>query len=299
MRNKQVEFNPYTYTLSKLSRFGYKISVFKYTTGRYSEQPPEQPANTSWQQLHGKMDVKIFLMFIVAENTGSVNIIISVVGLHIINDYNDCNMHCIVSNRLIGKTRLSLIGWDFFEFSSKTAEQSSTKLDRKQISQHPLPSSCLLGLSEKQDGCPGLWLAEAFSTSPLKLLHEIWRNLTGSKIPMSSTKFVFCFVLFFADRKNKMAAMASDLLRHFSLLLWNSWMEFNESWQEARFQRFWLLLWSCWLEFNDTWQEDRSQRPFPRFFFRADQKTKLANLSIDVAHWASCLSKKRYHLGIK
>ena len=28
MRNKQVEFNPYIYTLSKLSRFGYEISVF-------------------------------------------------------------------------------------------------------------------------------------------------------------------------------------------------------------------------------------------------------------------------------
>ena len=27
MRNKQVEFNPYTYILSKLSRFGYEISV--------------------------------------------------------------------------------------------------------------------------------------------------------------------------------------------------------------------------------------------------------------------------------
>ena len=65
----QVEFNPYIYTVSKLSRFGYEIFVFKYTTGRYSEQPPEQPAHTSRQQFHGKMDVKIFLMFIVAENT--------------------------------------------------------------------------------------------------------------------------------------------------------------------------------------------------------------------------------------
>ena len=74
MRNKQVEFNPYIYTLSKLSRFGYEISVFKYTTGRYSEQPPEEPAHTSQQQFHAKIDVKIFLMFIVAENTGSVNI---------------------------------------------------------------------------------------------------------------------------------------------------------------------------------------------------------------------------------
>ena len=47
----------------KLFRFGYEISVLKYTTGRYSRM-----------FLHGKMDVKIFLMFIVAENTGSVNI---------------------------------------------------------------------------------------------------------------------------------------------------------------------------------------------------------------------------------
>ena len=74
MRNKQVEFNPYIYTLSQLSRFGYEISVFKYTTGRYSEQPPEQPAHMSRLSLHGKMDVKICLMFIVAANTKSVNI---------------------------------------------------------------------------------------------------------------------------------------------------------------------------------------------------------------------------------
>ena len=47
MRNKQVEFNPYIYTLSTLSCFGYEISVFKYTLGRYSEQPPEQPTHTS------------------------------------------------------------------------------------------------------------------------------------------------------------------------------------------------------------------------------------------------------------
>ena len=77
IRNLHVDplpFNPYIYTLSKLSRFGYEISVFKYTTGRYSEQPPEQPAHTSRMFLHGQMDVKFFLMFIVTENTGSVNI---------------------------------------------------------------------------------------------------------------------------------------------------------------------------------------------------------------------------------
>ena len=132
-----------------------------------------------------------------------------------------------------------LIGWDIFDFFSETAEQNSTKLDRKQDlnalyqvcvfradpknkmaalasdwlrhfrlllwnrwtefnetwqearSQRPLPSLCFSGRSEKQDGRPGLWLAETFSTSPLKPLNGIQRNLTESKISTPSTKFVF------------------------------------------------------------------------------------------------------------
>ena len=148
-------------------------------------------------------------------------------------------------------------------------------------SQRPLPSLCFSGRSEKQDGRPGLWLAETFSTSPLKPLNGIQRNLTGSKISTSSTKFVFFgpigitrwppwpligwdifdfssetaeqnstkldrkqdlnvlyqVCVFRADPKNKMATLASDWLRHFQLLLWNRWTEFNETWQEARSQR--------------------------------------------------------------
>ena len=42
--------------------------------------------------------------------------------------------------------------------------------------------------------------------------------------------------VFRADRKNKMAALASDWLRHFRLLLWNRWTEFNETWHEASSQ---------------------------------------------------------------
>ena len=148
-------------------------------------------------------------------------------------------------------------------------------------SQRPLPSLCFLGRSEKQDGRPGLWLADTFSTSPLKPLNGIQRNLTGSKISTSSTKFVFFrpigktrwppwpligwdifdfssetaerdstkldrkqdlnvlyqVCVFWADRKNKMAAQASDWLIHFRLLLWNRWTEFKETWKEARSQR--------------------------------------------------------------
>ena len=168
-----------------------------------------------------------------------------------------------------------------FDFSSETAEWNSTKLDRKQ-DLNVLYQVCVFsGRLEKQDGCPGLWLAETFSTSPLKQLNRIQQNFIGSKISTSSTKFVFFgpigktrwppwpligwdffdfssetaernstkltrkqdlnllyqVCVFRADRKNKMAALASDWLRHFQLLLWNRWTEFNETWQEARSQR--------------------------------------------------------------
>ena len=163
-------------------------------------------------------------------------------------------------------------------------------LTGSKMTQRPLQSLCFSGRSEKQDGRPGLWLAETISTSPLKPLNGIKWNLTGSKISTSSTKFVFFFR---ADQKNKMAALTSDWLRHFRLLLWNRWTEFNKTWQEARFQpplpnlcfsgrseknkmatlasdwlrHFRLLLWNRWTEFNKTWQEARSQRPLPSLCF--------------------------------
>ena len=52
------------------------------------------------------------------------------------------------------------------------------------------------------------------STSPLKPLNGLQRNLIESKILTSSTKFLF----FWADQKYKLAALASDWLRHFRLL---------------------------------------------------------------------------------
>ena len=98
--------------------------------------------------------------------------------------------------------------------------------------------------------------------------------------------------VFRADRKNKIATLASDWLRHFQLLLWNRWTEFNETWQEARAQCplqslcFWadrknkmvalasyllghfrLLLWNRWTEFKETWQKVSSQRPLSSLCF--------------------------------
>ena len=58
-------------------------------------------------------------------------------------------------------------------------------------SQRSIPILCFSGWLQKQYSHPGLWWAETFSNSPLKPLKGIQRNLTGSKISMSSTKFVF------------------------------------------------------------------------------------------------------------
>ena len=71
-------------------------------------------------------------------------------------------------------------------------------------SQRPLPSLCFSGLLEKQDGRPGLWLAETFSTSPLKPLNGIQQNLTGKE----DLNVLYKVCVFRADRKNKMAALA-------------------------------------------------------------------------------------------
>ena len=57
--------------------------------------------------------------------------------------------------------------------------------------QHHLPNLCFSGQSEKQDGRPGLWLAETFFTSSLKPLNGIQQNLAGSEISTPFTKFVF------------------------------------------------------------------------------------------------------------
>ena len=104
--------------------------------------------------------------------------------------------------------------------------------------------------------------------------------------------------VFRADRKNNMAALASDWLRHFRLLLWNRWTEFNETWQEAKSQHslpslcfsgrskknkmatlasdwlrhFQLLLWNRWTEFNESWKEARFQRPLQSLCFSGRSK---------------------------
>ena len=87
--------------------------------------------------------------------------------------------------------RPSVVNFSHFRLLLWNHGTELNKTWQKARIQHPLPSLCFKGRSQKQDGRPGLLLAETFSSSPLKPLNGIQRNLTGSKISMSSTKLVF------------------------------------------------------------------------------------------------------------
>ena len=129
----------------------------------------------------------------------------------------------------IGKTKWTswpLVGWDIFDWN-RWSEFYETW--QEAWSQRPLSSLWFSSRLEKQDGRPGLWFADTFSTSALKPLNGIQRNLTESKISMSSTKFVF----FGPIGKTKWPSWP---LIDLDIFDWNRWWEFNETLQEAWFQ---------------------------------------------------------------
>ena len=173
-------------------------------------------------------------------------------------------------------------------------------------SQRPLPSLCFSGRSEKQDGRPGLWFAETFSTSPLKPLNGIQRNLTGSKISTSSTKFVF-FGPIGKTRWPPWPLIGWDIFDFSSetaqrnLTKLNRKQDLNVLYQVCVFSGrsvkkdgrpgLWLAeTFSTsplkpWTEFNETWQEARSQHPSLCFSGRSVNKNvRLGRFLKKVAH---------------
>ena len=121
-----------------------------------------------------------------------------------------------------------LIDCDIFDFSDETAERKSTKFDRKQ-DDNVLYQVCVFGPIWKTRWSPwplvGWDIFDFFSETA---------EQNSTKLDRKQDLNVFYQVCVIgADRKNKMAALASDWLRHFRLLLWNRWTEFNETWQEA------------------------------------------------------------------
>ena len=137
--------------------------------------------------------------------------------------------------------------------------------------QRPLPSSCFSDRSEHK-------------LPPRSLISWDILDLFSATTHLNSTKLdrnqqlniLYKVCVFRADRIAKKAALDSDLLRHCRFLLCNRWMEFKETWQEARTQRPLpslcfsgrsenqdgrpglrlaeiFLLCNRWTEFNNTW----------------------------------------------
>ena len=145
---------------------------------------------------------------------------------------------------------------DIFDFSSETAERNSTKLNKKQ-DLNVLYQVCVFRANRKNkmtalaDSSKRLHIVlRCKICDPLGLLLILVIPPKGRGRDERTRKMLF---------ENKMAALASDWLWHFRLLLLN-----------------------CWTEFNKSWQETRSHCPLPSlFFFRADRKNKMAALASD------------------
>ena len=192
-----------------------------------------------------------------------------------------------------------------FDFSSETAERNLTKLDRKQ-DLNVLYQVCVFRADQKNKmaALASEWLRH-FSTSRLKPLDGIQRNLTGSKISTSSTTFVFfgpiekkkqngCPGLWFFTSPLTTAERKQDLNFLFQVCVFRDDYVYNNGcpgqsikyvahctqvhvmwpvgplvsrwapWSLAdRLRHFRLLLWNRWTEFNEAWHEARSQRPLP------------------------------------
>ena len=84
---------------------------------------------------------------------------------------------------------------------------------QKATSQRPLPNLCFSGRSEKQDGRPGLWLAETFFDFSSETAER--NSTTLDRKQDLNVLYQVCVCR--ADRINKMAAVATDWLRHFRL----------------------------------------------------------------------------------
>ena len=184
----------------------------------------------------------------------------------------------------IGKTRWPpwpLIGWDIFDFFSETNEQNSTTLDRKQ---------------------------------DLNVLYQV--------------------CVFRADRKNKMAALASDWLRHFRLLFWNRWTGIQRNLTGSKllmtstkfvfFGSIWKTRWPPWpligweiFDFSEETAERNSKKLdrkqdlnflYQVCVFRADRKTRwppqpligwdIFNFFSETAEWNSTKLDRKQDLNV-
>ena len=167
-------------------------------------------------------------------------------GLQLLKNHcMDCHQTChkCSSNGLAGVLLLfvpvgnprwppwTLIGWDIFDFFSRTTTCTGTKLSTNGLLVVLKKGYYFLVRSELQDGHLGLWLAETFWTSFQEPLQGQSPNLPQMFLLLSCRSVVtVCF-----DQQSKIAAMDGDWMRHFGLLLKNHCMDCSQTCQKCFF----------------------------------------------------------------
>ena len=155
-----------------------------------------------------------------------------------------------------------------------------------------------------------LYFFQKFATSPLKSLDRIQRNLTRSKITVSSTKFVFLGRSENQDDRPSLWFAETFSTSHLKLVngIQRNFTGSKFSTSSAKFvcvcvgggggvradrktktaaqasdwlRHFRLLLCNCRTEFNETWQEARSQRPLSSLRSMGRSKTKMTAPAYD------------------
>jgi len=118
-----------------------------------------------------------------------------------------------------------LTGWNIFNFFSRTAERIYSKLATNVP--YKVPTKCCYSLSrsEIQYGRSGIWLSDTFWTSSQERLKGSTPNLPQMFLMRSRASCI----IFYVDPKSNMAAVASDWLKHFELLLKNGWRNLRQT----------------------------------------------------------------------
>ena len=123
---------------------------------------------------------------------------------------------------LIRRTRWLSLTFLIFDFFSETAERNSTKLNVLSTSSTKFVFFGSIGKTRWPPWPPIGWdIFDFFSETPERNSTKLDGN--------QDFNILYQVCVFRADQKNKMAVLTSDWLRHFRLLLWNCWTEFNET----------------------------------------------------------------------
>ena len=182
-----------------------------------------------------------------------------------------------------------LIGWNSFRLLLRNCSMDFDETWQEASPQRPLSILCFLCRSEIQDGRPGLWLAETFFDFFSATAQWISTKLDRKQV----LNVLYQLCVFRADRKSKMAALASHWLKHFSTSSPQPLNGFGRNltgsksstssinfvflvlignprwppWSLIGWNIFQLLLRNRSMDFDETWQEASPQRPLSTLCF--------------------------------